>query len=177
MISEKWMIVSVAENYEVSDFGHVKNKTTGTVLKPYRSASGTGYCMVDLIDYSTGKRNKIKSLIHRLVALAFIPPVDDKNHVNHKDGDKLNNNKTNLEWVNRSENMLHAFDKGLNHRGSKHGISKLTEQQVTEIKHLLINKKKRSHPYYQEIADRYSVDRKTVESIHKQKTWKEIKSE
>lgn len=132
--------------------------------------------MVDLIDYSTGKRKRLKSLIHRIVALTFLPLVDGKEDVNHKDGNKLENNEKNLEWVNHSENMRHAFDMGLNHKGSRHGISKLTEKDVSEIKTLLLNKKKRSHPYYSEIAIMYSVDRKTIESVHKQKTWKEVES-
>jgi hypothetical protein len=173
---EKWLTISVATNYEVSNLGNIRNKETGRVLKPYRSNSGTGYFMVDLIDYSGGKRKKIKSLIHRLVAFAFLPLISGKDDINHKDGNKIENNKDNLEWVTHSENMKHAFDMGLNHKGSKHGISKLSEKEVCEIKTLLINKTKRSHPYYSEIAARYNVDRKTVESIHRQKTWKEVKS-
>lgn len=46
--------------------------------------------------------------IHRLVAQMFIPNPYNKKEINHKDWDKLNNNINNLEWVNRSENMIHA---------------------------------------------------------------------
>lgn len=51
--------------------------------------------------------------IHRMVALAFISNLDNKPQVNHIDGDKLNDDVTNLEWVTRSENMIHARDTGL----------------------------------------------------------------
>ncbi len=55
---------------------------------------------------------KIK-LIHRLVAKAFILNPNNKPCINHKDGNKSNNDITNLEWVTYSENDLHAFKIGL----------------------------------------------------------------
>lgn len=56
------------------------------------------------------KNNKTKNLyIHRLVAETFIPNLDNKEEVNHKDGDTSNNTVTNLEWVDRKENMQHSF--------------------------------------------------------------------
>lgn len=59
--------------------------------------------------------------VHRLVCYAF-NPIEGKNclkdyedlQVNHKDGDKLNNDASNLEWVTPSENMFHSFSTGLN---------------------------------------------------------------
>lgn len=50
---------------------------------------------------------------HRLVAEAFLSNPDCLSDVNHKDGNKLNNAVTNLEWMNRSQNMLHAYRTGL----------------------------------------------------------------
>lgn len=51
--------------------------------------------------------------VHRLVALSYIENQDKKLEVNHKDGNKLNNNLNNLEWVTHSENIQHAWDNGL----------------------------------------------------------------
>lgn len=60
-------------------------------------------------------KNGVKKhfLVHRLIAETFIPKADDRNYVNHKDGNKLNNCVSNLEWCTRSENQIHAYKKGL----------------------------------------------------------------
>ena len=55
-------------------------------------------------------------VIHRLVALAFIPNPSNYDQVNHIDCDKLNNNVNNLEWCNNSMNQLHAYKNGLQDR-------------------------------------------------------------
>lgn len=51
--------------------------------------------------------------VHRIVAGAFIPNILDKPVVNHIDGNKLNNDLSNLEWVTAQENTLHAYETGL----------------------------------------------------------------
>ena len=71
-------------------------------------------------------------LVHRLVAMAFIPG-DWSLQVNHKDGRKNNNHYTNLEWVTPRQNLMHALDMGLNHRGEKKPNAILTNDQVHQI--------------------------------------------
>lgn len=72
--------------------------------------NGNGYLKITL--YKKGKPKQV--YIHRLVARQFIKNPDKKKYINHKDGDKKNNNVSNLEYCTHSENMLHAFASGLN---------------------------------------------------------------
>jgi len=61
-------------------------------------------------------KNKISKdfLVHRLVAQAFLKAVEGKDCVNHIDGNPSNNYLDNLEWVNHRENLIHAYNNGLN---------------------------------------------------------------
>lgn len=109
-ISEKWKPVAGYEGYyEVSNFGNVRRvgggrgAVPGRVLKRHLGTSG--YPIVVL---SRDGKEKTE-MIHRLVAKAFIPLVDGKDFVNHKDGDRTNNRADNLEWVTRSENAIHYY--------------------------------------------------------------------
>lgn len=52
-------------------------------------------------------------LVHKLVALAFIPNVENKTTINHIDGNKRNNNVSNLEWATEKENQIHKWKNGL----------------------------------------------------------------
>ncbi len=70
---------------------------------------------------------------HRLVAIAFIPNPENKPDVNHIDGNKKNNSVTNLEWVTKSENMIHANKTGLTKIGESHYKTKLTIENIKEI--------------------------------------------
>ena len=74
----------------------------GTVLKAMKPWVSGGYLDIKL----NGKHR----LIHRLVATHFVETDNVKLDVNHKDGNKMNNHYTNLEWVTRKENINHAYD-------------------------------------------------------------------
>ena len=79
------------------------SKLDGTPLKKYISPYG----------YERVCINGKLWLVHRIVAMAFIPNPDDKPQVNHIDGNKQNNDISNLEWVTPEENMRHASRMGL----------------------------------------------------------------
>ena len=98
-----WKQIINATNYEVSDDGQVRNSLSGKILKGRLSKSG--YLQVSIKMLDTQKFQN--QYIHRLVAEYFIPNEDNKREVNHKDGNKINNNVENLEWVTPSENQIH----------------------------------------------------------------------
>lgn len=120
-------------HYHIDTFGVVVNTRTNRVLKP--DLTNMGYRRVVLWN---GERNRMA--IHRLVAMTYIPNPDNLPMVNHKDGNKLNNHYSNLEWCTCSENTRHAFATGLrnlNFRyvGPAHNRS-LSDEQVREIRKL-----------------------------------------
>jgi hypothetical protein len=96
---ELWNPIANYDNYEVSSFGNVRNKKTGKILK---QTINSGYYCVGLSNIKTKTYN-----VHRLVCEAFIQNNENKQHVNHKDKNKLNNNLDNLEWMTPQENNIH----------------------------------------------------------------------
>lgn len=113
---EIWKDIKGLEGkYQVSDLGNVKALSFTGIRKDGRkyhvvekikkqSIVGNGY-------YGFGtNRDKGNVLLHRALAEAFIPNPENKRCVNHKDGNKLNNNLDNLEWATHGENNQHAYD-------------------------------------------------------------------
>lgn len=120
--------------YQISDDGKVKSLSR-EVKGPYGSThrlkekklkpwEASGYLRVTL--RKDGKEYYLS--VHRMVAEAFIPNLTEEDCVNHKDGDKKNNNVSNLEWCSHSENLRHAFKQGLNRHKRN-----LTDEEVIDI--------------------------------------------
>ena len=95
-------------NYEVSETGIIRNYCTKVIKKP--SIGKTSPYL--LTQFYLGNNKRKSYLIHRLVALYFIPNPENKLQVNHKDKNKLNNHYSNLEWVTPKENMKHHYENG-----------------------------------------------------------------
>lgn len=177
------------EYYQVSNFGGVRSKTRFVVTCdknkvkytkrriPGKILSGsidaTGYYRVDMRNKTAGIRKN--SLIHRLVAIAFIDNVAEKPHINHKDGVKTNNNVKNLEWCTHAENMHHAFKNGFmkpfigTEKGEKCPSSKLTNAQAMEIK-----KRLKGDERLEDIAFDYPVGISAISEIKSGRSWKHI---
>ena len=95
------------------------------------------------LNITLSNKGKVKTFkIHRLVAEAFIPNPNNLPEVNHKDGDKTNNNVDNLEWCTRKENQKHAFRIGLiNQNGERnHMYGKLGADNPNSIPIYQLNK-------------------------------------
>lgn len=106
---KKIIVDNIETNYAVSENGEIKNLKTDKILK--LNEKRTGYMEVCI--YPTPK-NKKTLLVHRLVAENFLEKEEGKTQVNHKDGNKKNNNVNNLEWCSSEENNLHAWENSLN---------------------------------------------------------------
>ena len=106
LLKEKGFDVKPFHQYYVSSCGKVFG-CTGRELK--QETTNRGYKRLSLS--INGKHERWS--VHRLVALLFIPNPEQKLQVNHIDGNKENNNVTNLEWCSASENCKHAFRTGL----------------------------------------------------------------
>lgn len=92
-----------SKKYFVSNLGRFKN-SYGVIMDNYK-VNENGYIRI----FIHGKT----FLIHRLVALAFLENRENKEQVNHKDGNKLNNDLSNLEWCTNQENQIHKVKIGL----------------------------------------------------------------
>lgn len=91
--------------YQVSNEGRVKSVRRNVILTP--SSNGIGYLHVVLsID---GKQKTF--YVHRLVAEAFIPNLDNLPEINHKDENKANNSTENLEWCHHKYNSNYGTRK------------------------------------------------------------------
>ena len=95
-MSETWKQIEGFNNYEVSDHGRIRNKKTNKMLKPYDSC---GRMNVKL--YVNGKG--FGKRLHILVATAFLPNPDQKEHVYHSNLDVRNCRADNLYWISEAE--------------------------------------------------------------------------
>lgn len=146
-------------DYTVTKQGQIINSRNGKILKPQKNSKG--YLRV----FICGKRY----FVHRLVANAYLPTIEGKEEINHKNGDKTDNRVENLERVSSAENHLHAQQTGLLRTGTKCSWSKLTEQNVYYI---LENPQSLSNTA---LAKMFGVKRETVCSIVRGKSWKQLK--
>lgn len=117
----------------VSRAGDVFSAMGGRFTKLRPGTKPGGYKFVHIHHGGLGRRCL---MVHRLVAIAFIPNQNPGVliEVNHLDGDKANNSAANLEWCTRRENAQHALRLGLMKTGSQHSNSKLSAEAVRSIR-------------------------------------------
>ena len=177
MFEELWKPISGYEGiYEVSSLGRVRSldrvvvdyrgiekSVGGKILKP--GVTNKGYYIVSL--NSVDKRHTLT--VHRLVANAFVPNLDNKPQVNHINGIKTDNRICNLEWLTNEENMKHAINNGLANKGGR--------KKGSQNKKITICSKKSNNVVPMSIEERRELDkirkRESRQSIPREQYLKE----
>lgn len=161
---EEWRIVEDYPAYEVSNLGRVRHAKFKVIRK---LSINRGYLTVCV--YKKPKRAMPK--VHRLVAKAFIINPENKNTVNHKDGNKTNNTVENLEWCSHQENMKHGYKNDLMlNRAENCNFAKLTNEQVIMIR----DRYEKYKPSIAQLSKEYGVTLSTMRRIVKRESWKSI---
>ena len=155
---------------KIKKFNNIEKKITdfcikGKLLKP--KTRKDGYKII----YLSKDNNKKELYIHHLVAFAFIGKRPKDHHICHNDGNKSNNNLSNLRYGTRSDNandtLLHGtcyFKKGENNPSSK--------LKDDDIKYIWKNKGIKTQ---NKLSLELGVCRQAISSIYNQKNWKHLK--
>jgi len=114
--------------YSITEDGQVYSHRWKRVLSLNKNNKGYYYVTFK-------KRGSRKNhLVHRLVAGAFIENAENKRCVNHIDGNKTNNNISNLEWCTHSENNKHAYSIGLKCHKGKNNPNHKSRKREKKVK-------------------------------------------
>lgn len=179
MDSEEWRsVVGYEGSYEVSSIGRVRSLDR-TINGPKGRRLIRGRLMVQRITHRGYLRvclakngESSDHFVHRLVAYAFIGVPDGDLYINHIDGNKTNNVVGNLEWTTMAENAQHAHRMGIvnSARGESHPSSKLTAEQVVDIR----TRYAAGGISQAELAREYGVQGSSIRKILIGKNWTHI---
>lgn len=181
---ERWRRVRLGGHdwpYAVSDRGRVRRiepgprTYVGREVKPMLNTGGYLHVWMTR-GPRTVSGTRVDVLVHRLVAEAFLPPDDDRPHINHINSNRADPRVENLEWCTPAENAAHAIAQA-DHAGIKfqvrqgeaNGSAKLTEDDVREIKRRLATKEPATR-----IARDYPVSDVVIGKIKRGRIWTHV---
>ena len=130
---EQWVEIKDFPSYEVNQYGEIRNAHTKRIKSC--QITSDGYLKMSLRS-NVDKRHHSK-LVHRIVASSFYDCEDERLQVNHIDGNKKNNNLSNLEFVTGSENVQHAYSTGI--RGPSGGRGPIRKIKILETGEIFNN--------------------------------------
>lgn len=134
-----------------------------------RGTNHQGYTRYGI--FIEGKRKG--TLGHRIVAITFLPNPENLAEVNHIDGNRANNNLSNLEWVSREGNQQHAFRTGLNsNKGSKNGRAEMDETTSRQMYLELLSGKT-----ILAVSKEFGYSKSSLSKLKAKVTWAEITSD
>lgn len=172
--SEIWSDINGYEGmYQVSNKGRIRGLDRIIVQRDGKKQNirgkiiaigikNNGYYMGQIC--SNGKM--VNFTVHRLMALAFIPKVDGKDFVNHIDGNRANNDINNLEWVSRSENCRHGFERAIKENRKYNNQQRFTKEDIIKIRTM-----QKSKITMVQIAKEFNTKSGTIGDIVHRKIW------
>lgn len=164
-MKQDWRKIPSYPKYEANSDGWIRNTWTKQALQQFENVDG--YLMVALWQNSRALHRRV----HRLVAEAFIGPNPFEGaEVNHIDGNKKNNRASNLEYTTKQENIDHAVREGLVKRGEEASSSKLTADDVREMR-ALHNEAQIS---IRDLSLMFEISPEAVVKIIKGRTWRHV---
>jgi len=169
--TEIWEPIDICPFYAASTLGRIKRIQKGAGARHDHIKTVTlnknGYLYVSLCHY--GKQTT--HLVHRLIALTFLPPpTDSQTDVNHRDNNRLNNRITNLEFCTRKENLDWADSQNrLPRHGEDNPLAKLTNADIPIIRGLMADGWTDTA-----IGQQFNVHRRTVNHIRNNRSWRHV---
>lgn len=115
-------------------------------------------------------RNTKNYYLHHLILMAFVGPRPKGMECRHLDDNPRNNKLTNLKWGTREDNMMDRARNGIDNKGSRNGMSKLTEDKVRQIK-----RKIRMGARLSQLAIEFNISRENLTGIRRGRTWSHVK--
>ena len=113
-----------------------------------------------------------KKTVHRIIPSTFIPNPENLPEVDHIDNNKENNDVTNLRWISsfKNKSRIPYESRSKNRIGSKNGNSKLTEEDVIQIRKMYES----GNYTVSKLAELYNCGWTTISHIIKHETWKNV---
>lgn len=162
----EWRVLDFCQNYEVSEYGDVRNRNTGKIL--VKRLNRYGYlCSV----ISLGTNKKVKNWpLHKYVSLCFMGKRSEGMQINHKDGVKTNNHYSNLEYCSPGDNTRHAWRNDLCRKrlGEDCSTVKLRREDVVFIK------ASKGKIRIVDLARQFNVERSAIERIYRGIHWTHV---
>lgn len=175
----QWCVIPEFSDYEVSEYGDVRRVRDSPTRHAYHRLRGSMSCD-GYIEYSLmsprGEKHSHR-LAHVLVCEVFNGPrPSGKHEVAHKNGSRIANHFSNLEWKTRAENHADMQTHGTAMKGIRNGRSKITEDDVRFIREEYINIKRAGvkSRSVSELDTMFGLHRATVLDIAKKRTWRHI---
>jgi hypothetical protein len=168
--TEQWKVISGSGGlYTVSNQGRIRSHFNGRERMLFPCKDTKGYLQFAM---SLPGIKRVRMKVHQAVALTFLGPRPSGAQINHISGDKNDNTVQNLEYVSCRQNIHHAWRNGLRRaeqtRGERHGMSKLTEENVREIRTC------GNRTTLKNLAKRFEVSPQCIQGVIEYKTWRHV---